>query len=161
MRMSETTPARLAPGDPAPAFTLPDQDGHPVSLADFLGRRVILFAYPAAMTAGCTKEACDFRDSRAPLQAAGFELLGISPDEPAKLTAFRERDGLDYPLLADPGHDVLAAYGAWGEKQLYGRAVVGVIRSTFVIDEAGRIANALYNVKATGHVGRVRTLLGV
>lgn len=159
--MSDAAAVRLAPGDPAPEFALHDHADRLVSLADLRGRRVILFAYPAAMTAGCTKEACDFRDSRVPLQQAGYELLGISPDAPAKLTAFRERDGLDYPLLSDPDHGTLEAYGAWGVKQLYGKAVVGVIRSTFVIDDEGRIAHALYNVRATGHVGRLRTLLGV
>ncbi len=159
--MTEPDPLRLEIGETAPAFTLRNQSNRSVSLADFAGRRVILFAYPAALTLGCTKEACDFRDSRRPLQRAGYAILGISPDEPAKLRAFRERDGLDYPLLSDPEHETLAAYGAWGVKQLYGKPVIGVIRSTFVIDEEGRIEHALYNVKATGHVGRLRTLLGV
>jgi len=152
---------RLEPGTPAPAFTLVDQDERTVSLEDFRGQRVILFFYPAAMTPGCTKEACDFRDSLAPLQAAGYTVLGISRDEPAKLRQFRERDSLTYDLLSDPDHTVHEAYGAWGEKMNYGKTIMGVIRSTFVIDEEGKIAHALYNVRATGHVARVRSLLGV
>lgn len=152
---------RLEPGTPAPAFTLVDQDERTVSLEDFRGQRVILFFYPAAMTPGCTKEACDFRDSLAPLQAAGYTVLGISRDEPAKLRQFRERDSLTYDLLSDPDHTVHEAYGAWGEKMNYGKTIMGVIRSTFVIDEEGNIAHALYNVRATGHVARVRSLLGV
>ena len=152
---------RLAPGDLAPDFTLDDQDGRPVSLHDLRGGPVILYFYPAAMTPGCTKEACDFRDSLAPLQAAGYTVLGVSRDEPAKLREFRERDGLTYDLLSDPDHHVHDEYGAWGEKQNYGKTVEGVIRSTFVIDSDGRIAQALYNVRATGHVARLRTLLGV
>lgn len=152
---------QLETGSPAPAFTLVDQDGKDVSLSDYAGAPVILFFYPAAMTPGCTKEACDFRDSLAPLQAAGYAVVGISRDEPAKLRAFRERDGLTYELLSDPDHAVHEAYGAWGEKMNYGKRVEGVIRSTFVIDADGTVAHALYNVKATGHVGRLRTLLGV
>ena len=152
---------QLETGSPAPAFTLVDQDGKDVSLSDYSGAPVILFFYPAAMTPGCTKEACDFRDSLAPLQAAGYAVVGISRDEPAKLRAFRERDGLTYELLSDPDHAVHEAYGAWGEKMNYGKRVEGVIRSTFVIDADGTVAHALYNVKATGHVGRLRTLLGV
>lgn len=152
---------QLETGSPAPAFTLVDQDGKDVSLSDYAGAPVILFFYPAAMTPGCTKEACDFRDSLAPLQAAGYAVVGVSRDEPAKLRAFRERDGLTYELLSDPDHAVHEAYGAWGEKTNYGKKVEGVIRSTFVIDADGTVAHALYNVKATGHVGRLRTLLGV
>ncbi len=152
---------QLETGSPAPAFTLVDQDGKDVSLSDYAGAPVILFFYPAAMTTGCTKEACDFRDSLAPLQAAGYAVVGISRDEPAKLRAFRERDGLTCELLSDPGHAVHEAYGAWGENMNYGKRVEGVIRSTFVIDADGTVAHALYNVKATGHVGRLRTLLGV
>ncbi|EYT53228.1 peroxiredoxin [Leucobacter sp. UCD-THU] len=151
----------LEPAQPAPDFSLPDQDGATRSLADFRGRRVILFVYPAAMTPGCTTEACDFRDSVASLEAAGYQLLGLSPDPVDKLARFAERDSLDYPLLSDPDREVLTAYGAFGEKKNYGRIVQGVIRSTFVIDEEGRIAHALYNVKATGHVARVRKLLGL
>ena len=155
------TTTRLEPGSLAPAFTLPDQDAQAVTLEDLRGGRVILFFYPAAMTPGCTKEACDFRDSLAPLQAAGYTVLGISPDEPEKLRRFKERDALTYDLLSDPGHKVLEKYAAWGEKTNYGKTFMGVIRSTFVIDEKGRITHALYNVRATGHVARVRTLLGV
>lgn len=149
----------LEAGQPAPDFTLLDQNGEVRSLTDYRGKRVVLFAYPAAMTPGCTTEACDFRDSVEPLKAAGYELLGISPDSPEKLKQFAERDALTYPLLSDPDREILTAYGAFGEKKNYGRVVQGVIRSTFVIDEEGRIAHALYNVKATGHVGRVRRLL--
>ena len=152
---------RLEPGTPAPDFTLPDQDGAPVALATLRGKRVILFFYPRAMTPGCTTEACDFRDSLAPLQAAGFVVLGISRDDPATLREFRERDGLTYDLLRDPDHSVHDAYGAWGEKQNYGKTIEGVIRSTFVLDEEGRVVDALYNVKATGHVARIRKLVGV
>ncbi|NLP83863.1 thioredoxin-dependent thiol peroxidase [Microbacterium sp. CFH 90308] len=155
------TTTRLESGSPAPDFTLVDQDERPVSLRDLRGRRVILFFYPEAMTPGCTSEACDFRDSLAPLQAAGYTVLGISRDEPEKLRRFRERDGLTYDLLSDPDHSVHEAYGVWGEKMNYGKTVMGVIRSTFVIDEDGKVDQALYNVKATGHVARVRTLVGV
>ncbi|MET2012117.1 thioredoxin-dependent thiol peroxidase [Microbacterium chocolatum] len=152
---------RLSTGDTAPDFTLVDQDGTPVRLSERRGTGVVLFFYPAAMTPGCTTEACDFRDSLAPLQAAGYTVLGISRDEPAKLREFRERDALTYDLLSDPDHSVHEAYGAWGEKTNYGKTVLGVIRSTFVIDGEGRIEHALYNVKATGHVARVRSLLGL
>jgi peroxiredoxin Q/BCP len=152
---------RLEPGSPAPEFTLPNQDGTPVALADLRGGGVVLFFYPEAMTPGCTTEACDFRDSLAPLQAAGYTILGISRDEPAKLRQFRERDSLTYDLLSDPDHSVHDAYGVWGEKVNYGKTFMGVIRSTFVIDADGKIAHALYNVRATGHVARVRSLLDV
>ena len=150
----------LKTGDIAPDFSLHDQNGDTVSLADMRGGKVILFAYPAAMTPGCTKEACDFRDSIEPLKVAGFTVLGISPDGVDKLARFAERDGLGYPLLSDEDRAVLTAYGAYGEKKNYGRLFRGVIRSTFVIDEDGRIEHALYNVKATGHVARVVKLLG-
>ena len=155
------TQTRLAPGDKAPDFTLPDADGNEVSLSSLRGRRVIVYFYPAAMTPGCTKEACDFRDSLDSLAATGFAVLGISPDGPAKLAKFRDRDGLTFPLLSDPQHSVLSAYGAWGEKTMYGRKSVGVIRSTFVIDPDGTIEKAQYGVKATGHVARLRQELGV
>ena len=155
------TTTRLEPGSLAPAFTLVDQDDRAVSLEDLRGGRVILFFYPEAMTPGCTKEACDFRDSLAPLQAAGYTVLGVSRDQPEKLRRFRERDGLTYDLLSDPDHAVHEKYAVWGEKVNYGKTFMGVLRSTFVIDEEGRIAHALYNVRATGHVARVRTLLGV
>jgi len=155
------TEDRLAPGDLAPDFTLPDANGREVTLSSLRGQRVIIYFYPAAMTPGCTKEACDFRDSRSELSDAGFTVLGISPDAPAKLARFAEKEGLTFPLLADPGRAVLAAYGAYGEKMLYGKKSVGVIRSTFVIGADGRIENAYYGVKATGHVARLRKELGV
>lgn len=151
----------LEAGVPAPDFSLSDQNDQTVSLSQFRGQRVILFAYPEALTPGCTTEACDFRDSAAPLQAAGYVILGLSPDAPEKLKRFEERDGLNYPLLSDPDRSVLTAYGAYGEKNSYGRIVTSVIRSTFVIDAEGLIEHALVNVKATGHVARVRKLLGV
>ncbi|MBW4705133.1 MULTISPECIES: thioredoxin-dependent thiol peroxidase [unclassified Micromonospora] len=156
-----TAPDRLAPGDPAPDFTLPTDTGETLALAALRGRRVILYAYPAAMTPGCTKQACDFRDSLASLQAAGYEVVGISPDQPAKLAKFRERDAITFPLVADVDKAVLTAYGAFGEKQSYGRTVTGVIRSTFVIDPDGKIEHAFYNVKATGHVAKLRRDLGL
>jgi len=152
---------RLAPGDPAPDFTLTDADGHQVSLASLRGQRVIIYFYPAAMTPGCTKEACDFRDSRQVLADAGFAVLGISPDTPAKLATFREREGLTFPLLSDPDKTVHKAYRAYGEKMLYGKKSVGVIRSTFVVGADGTIEHAYYGVKATGHVARLRKDLGL
>ena len=152
---------RLAVGDTAPPFPLPDADGHDVSLADFRGRKVVVYFYPAASTPGCTKEACDFRDNLAELNDAGLDVVGISPDKQAKLAAFRDAEGLSFPLLGDPSRDVLKAYGAFGEKQLYGKTVTGVIRSTFVVDEAGKIEVAQYNVKATGHVAKLRRDLSV
>lgn len=151
----------LEAGQAAPDFTLLDQDEHPVSLSDFRGRRVIVYFYPAAQTPGCTTQACDFRDSLASLQGAGYTVLGVSRDTPEKLRAFRESDGLTFPLLSDPDHAVHEAYGAWGEKQNYGKAVTGVLRSTFVLDEEGRIVEAQYNVKATGHVAKLRRDLSV
>jgi peroxiredoxin Q/BCP len=154
------TDQRLAPGDPAPGFTLPDADGNLVSLSSFRGQRVIVYFYPAAMTPGCTKEACDFRDNRDSLSSQGIAVLGISPDPPAKLARFRDRDALTFPLLSDPDHSVEEAYGAYGEKKLYGKTTVGVIRSTFVIDADGAIEKAMYGVKATGHVGRLLTEIG-
>ena len=152
---------RLEAGTPAPDFTLLDQDGTSVSLSDLRGEKAVLYFYPAAMTPGCTTQACDFRDSISSLQGAGYRVIGISRDEPKKLAAFRERDGLTFTLLSDPDHAVHSAYGAWGEKVNYGKVIEGVIRSTFVIDEDGVIAHALYNVKATGHVARLRKLLGI
>jgi peroxiredoxin Q/BCP len=152
---------RLEPGDPAPTFTLPDADGNPVSLTDYRGRRVILYAYPAASTPGCTKQACDFRDSLAELNGAGLDVIGISPDKPAKLAAFRDAEGLTFPLVSDPDRTVLTEYGAFGEKQMYGKTVTGVIRSTFVIDPDGKIEKALYNVRATGHVAKLRKDLSI
>jgi peroxiredoxin Q/BCP len=155
------TDKRLAPGDKAPDFTLPDADGTMVSLSALRGQRVIVYFYPAAMTPGCTKEACDFRDSLASLAASGLAVLGISPDRPEKLAKFREKESLNFPLLADPDRSVLRAYGAYGEKTLYGKTTVGVIRSTFVIGPDGVLEQAQYGVKATGHVARLRKELGV
>jgi peroxiredoxin Q/BCP len=152
---------RLSPGDAAPEFTLPTDNGDQLTLKDLRGRKVILYAYPAAMTPGCTTQACDFRDSLGSLQAAGFEIVGISPDAPAKLAKFRERDAITFPLVSDQDKSVLSAYGAWGEKQMYGKTVTGVIRSTWVIDENGTIERAMYNVKATGHVAKLRRDLGL
>jgi thioredoxin-dependent peroxiredoxin len=156
-----TDAVRLAPGDEAPDFTLPTDDGGELTLSSLRGRRVILYVYPAAMTPGCTTQACDFRDSLSSLAAAGFAVVGISPDKPALLAKFRERDSLTFPLVSDPDRKVLEAYGAYGEKQMYGKTVTGVIRSTFVIDADGRIERAMYNVKATGHVAKLRRELGV
>jgi thioredoxin-dependent peroxiredoxin len=152
---------RLSPGDHAPDFTLPTDDGSTVSSADLRGRKVIIYFYPAAMTPGCTKQACDFTDSSASLQSAGYDVLGISPDPPTKLARFRERDALSFPLLSDADRSVMKAWGAFGEKKLYGKTVEGVIRSTFVVDEDGTIALAQYNVKATGHVAKLRRDLGL
>jgi len=148
--------SRLAPGDTAPSFSLSDDTGTTLSLADLRGRKVIVYFYPAAMTPGCTKQACDFTDSLASLQAAGYEVVGISPDKPEKLAKFRERDGLTIRLLSDPSKETLVAYGAFGEKKLYGKIVEGVIRSTIVVDEEGKVELAQYNVKATGHVAKLR-----
>ncbi|RLV55816.1 thioredoxin-dependent thiol peroxidase [Aeromicrobium phragmitis] len=152
---------RLQPGDTAPDFTLPSDTGDEVTLSDLRGQRVIVYFYPAAMTPGCTKQACDFSDSIDRLRGEGFEVLGISPDKPEKLAKFRERDGLTITLLSDPEKQVLSAYGAFGEKKLYGKVVEGVIRSTFVIDADGNVELAQYNVKATGHVAKLRKDLGL
>ncbi|MCI2423518.1 thioredoxin-dependent thiol peroxidase [Saccharopolyspora sp. K220] len=152
---------RLSVGDKAPEFALADADGGTVSLSDYRGRSVVVYFYPAASTPGCTKEACDFRDSLVVLNDAGFDVLGISPDKPAKLAKFRDAEGLTFPLLSDEDKSVMTAWGAFGEKQNYGKIVQGVIRSTFVVDPEGKIAKALYNVKATGHVERLRKDLGV
>lgn len=157
--MAETK--RLEVGDKAPAFTLLDADGEKVSLSSYKGRKVIIYFYPAAMTPGCTKQACDFRDSLAELNGAGLDVIGISPDKPEKLAKFRERDGVNFPLLSDPDKTTLTAYGAFGEKKLYGKVVEGVIRSTFVVDEKGNIEVAQYNVKATGHVAKLRRDISV
>jgi peroxiredoxin Q/BCP len=146
---------QLSPGDKAPAFTLTDDSGASVKLSDYRGSTVILYAYPAAMTPGCTKQACDFRDNLSVLQDAGYVVLGISPDAPEKLAKFREQDGLTFPLLSDPDKKVLTAYGAYGEKKLYGKVVTGVIRSTFVISPTGVIEQVFSNVKATGHVAKL------
>ena len=153
--------ARLEPGDDAPDFDLAQDDGGRVRLSDLRGQRVVLYAYPAAMTPGCTMQACDFRDSLDALAATGIIVVGISPDPPEKLARFRAKEGQTFPLVSDADTTTLAAYGAYGEKSLYGRTVTGVIRSTFVIDAEGRIEHALYNVKATGHVARLRRELGL
>jgi peroxiredoxin Q/BCP len=152
---------RLSPGDTAPDFTLTSDTGEEVSLSGLRGRKVIVYFYPAAMTPGCTKQACDFTDSLDSLKGAGYEVLGISPDKPEKLAKFRERDHLTITLLSDPSKETLASYGAFGEKKLYGKTVEGVIRSTFVVDEQGKVDVAQYNVKATGHVAKLRRDLGL
>ena len=156
--MSDT---RLSPGDTAPDFTLTSDTGEEVSLSGLRGRKVIVYFYPAAMTPGCTKQACDFTDSLDSLKGAGYEVLGISPDKPEKLAKFRERDHLTITLLSDPSKETLASYGAFGEKKMYGKTVEGVIRSTFVVDEQGRVDVAQYNIKATGHVAKLRRDLGL
>ena len=156
---------RLLPGDPAPALDLPDDRGVVHTWKKHKGERVVLYVYPAAMTPGCTTQACDFRDSLDALAAAGVTVIGLSPDTPQKLAKFRERDGLTFPLLSDPDKRVLEAYAAYGEKKLYGKTVVGVIRSTFVVDVDAlgnaTIERAMYAVKATGHVAKLRKELGV
>jgi len=157
----DTAPVRLAPGDPAPEFTLPDADGNPVSLSDHRGRRVIVYCYPAALTPGCTTQAVDFTAAAGELAEAGLDIIGISPDPPEKLQRFREQEGLGITLVSDPEKEVLRAYGAYGTKKLYGKETVGVIRSTFVVDAEGRIEKAAYNVKATGHVAKLRRDLGL
>ena len=152
---------RLELGDTAPDFTLPDDTGAEVSLKSMRGKRVVLYAYPAALTPGCTTQACDFRDNYDALTLAGCTVMGISPDKPEKLATFRAAEGLNFPLVSDADKVVLASYGAYGEKQLYGKNVVGVIRSTFVIDAQGKIELAQYGVKATGHVARLLKDLGL
>ena len=156
-----TDTARLEAGDKAPTFSLPDADGNTVTLGDYKGRKVIIYFYPAASTPGCTKQACDFRDSLAQLNEAGLDVIGISPDKPEKLAKFRDNEGLTFPLLSDPDKKVLTAWGAFGEKKMYGKTVQGVIRSTFVVDEKGNVEVAQYNVKATGHVAKLRRDLSV
>ncbi|WP_225844462.1 thioredoxin-dependent thiol peroxidase [Streptomyces sp. HPF1205] len=152
---------RLAPGDTAPDFTLPDADGKPVSLSDHRGRKVIVYFYPSAMTPGCTKQACDFTDNLDVLAAAGYDVIGVSPDKPEKLAKFREKESLKVTLVSDPDRTTLTAYGAFGEKTNYGKTYTGVIRSTVVVDENGTIAHAFYNVRATGHVAKLLRDLGV
>ncbi|MGW1228839.1 thioredoxin-dependent thiol peroxidase [Streptomyces sp. NPDC001478] len=152
---------RLQPGDTAPAFTLPDADGNDVSLADHKGRKVIVYFYPRALTPGCTKQACDFTDNLDVLAAAGYDVIGVSPDKPEKLAAFREKENLKVTLVADPDKTTLEAYGAFGEKKNYGKTVMGVIRSTIVVDENGKVEHAFYNVKATGHVAKIIRDLGI
>ena len=153
--------ARLSAGDTAPDFTLPNDRGEEVSLHDLRGTTVVVYFYPAAMTPGCTTQACDFSDSIDALHAQGYEVVGVSPDKPEKLARFRERDGLTITLLSDPDKSVLTDYGAFGEKKLYGKTVQGVIRSTFVVDEVGVLVDARYNVRASGHVAKLRADLGL
>ena len=155
------TDARLAPGDLAPDFTLDDQDGGSVTLSSLRGTKVVLYFYPEAMTPGCTTEACDFRDNLNSFASAGIRVIGVSKDDVAKLKRFTERDRLNFSVLSDADLAVQQAYGVWGEKMLYGKTVVGSIRSTFIIGTDGRIEKAMYNVKATGHVARVRRELGL
>ncbi|OIJ98767.1 peroxiredoxin [Streptomyces sp. MUSC 14] len=152
---------RLQPGDVAPAFTLPDADGNEVSLSSYEGRKVIVYFYPAALTPGCTKQACDFTDNLEVLASAGYDVVGISPDQPEKLAKFREKESLKVTLLADPDKKALDAYGAFGEKKNYGKTYMGVIRSTVVVDEHGKVERALYNVRATGHVAKIIKDLGI
>lgn len=156
-----TDSTRLAAGDQAPRFTLPDQDGNTVSLADFAGSKVVVYFFPAAMTPGCTKQACDFRDNLGSLASAGYQVLGVSKDAPVVLKKFQETEQLTFPLLSDTDLAAHTSYGTWGEKNLYGKTVTGVLRSTFVIDESGTVELALYNVKATGHVASLRKKLGL
>jgi len=153
--------SKLAAGDTAPTFSMPDKDGNTVSLADFAGKKVILYFYPAASTPGCTTQACDFRDNMGSLQGEGYHVLGVSKDDLPKLQKFADEEHLGFPLLSDPDLAVHNAYGAYGEKSMYGKTVTGVIRSTFVIDEQGALEHALYNVKATGHVASLRKKLGI
>jgi peroxiredoxin Q/BCP len=155
----DTVPAmtnRLSEGDAAPDFRLPDSDGNDVSLSDFRGKHVVVYFYPAASTPGCTKQACDFRDNLAELNDAGFAVVGISPDKPAKLAKFVADEGLTFPLLSDENREVLTAWGAFGEKKNYGRTFMGVLRSTFIVDPDGKIEKAMYNVRAAGHVAKLR-----
>ena len=156
-----TESARLVKGDTAPDFSLLDSNGKTVSLGDFRGSKTVVYFYPAAMTPGCTTEACDFRDNLNSLRSAGYTVLGISKDEPAKLAEFAEQENLNFPLLSDADLAVHNAYGAYGEKSLYGKTVTGVLRSTFVVDEDGSVLLPLYNVKATGHVASLRKKLGI
>ena len=152
---------KLEAGEPAPDFTLPAADGSTVRLSDLRGRHVVVYFYPKAATPGCTTEACDFRDSLASLQGAGYTVLGVSPDRPGALSDFVKAESLSFPLLSDPDHAVLEQWGAWGEKTMYGKKVTGVIRSTVVVDPDGNVELAKYNVKATGHVAALRKALGV
>jgi thioredoxin-dependent peroxiredoxin len=152
---------RLAVGDTAPDFSLPTHEGSTFELSAHRGAHVIVYFYPAAMTPGCTTQACDFRDSLSSLQSAGYQVVGVSPDSPAKLAKFAERDSLTFPLASDPDHSTLEAYGAWGEKQNYGKTYTGVIRSTVVVGPDGTVEHAAYNVKAKGHVAKLRKDLGL
>jgi peroxiredoxin Q/BCP len=156
-----TDAVRLAPGDRAPAFSLEDDEGNTVRLSDLKGSKVIVYFYPAAMTPGCTTQACDFTAAMTDFTTAGYTVLGISPDPPEKLAKFRAESSINFTLLSDPMKATMEKYGAYGEKQLYGKTVVGVIRSTFVIDEKGRIERAQYNVKAKGHVAKLARELDI
>ncbi len=158
---TDTAPVRLTPGEPAPEFTLPDAEGNLVSLSSYRGRRVIVYCYPAALTPGCTTQAVDFTAAAGDLAEAGLDIIGVSPDPVEKLMRFRDKEQLTITLVSDEDKRVLTAYGAYGPKKLYGKQVVGVIRSTFVIDAEGRIEKAAYNVKATGHVAKLRRDLGL
>ncbi len=161
MSETDTAAVRLSPGDAAPDFTLPDADGKQVALSSYRGRRVIVYCYPAALTPGCTTQAVDFTEAAGDLAQAGLDIIGVSPDEPEKLLKFREKESLGITLVSDPDKAVLKAYGAYGPKKLYGKEVVGVIRSTFIVDAEGKIESAAYNVKATGHVAKLRRELGL
>jgi thioredoxin-dependent peroxiredoxin len=152
---------RLETGDRAPDFSLSDDSGNQVKLSDYRGERVIVYFYPAAMTPGCTTEACDFRDNLRDFDEANVRVVGISPDAPEKLAKFRDKEKLNFPLLSDPDHATMEAYGAWGEKMLYGKRAIGVIRSTVVVDAGGLVERAAYNVKATGHVAKLKRDLGL
>ena len=143
----------------APGFTLTDSEGSSVSLKDLLGSRLVVFFYPAAMTPGCTAEACDFRDDYSAFTDSGYQVVGISPDSPDRNQAFRDKHGLPFRLLSDPNHVVADAFGAWGTKKNYGREYEGLIRSTFVIDADGTILHEMRNVRAKGHVERLKGLL--
>ena len=158
---TDTAPLRLTPGEPAPEFTLPDAEGNPVSLSSYRGRRVIVYCYPAALTPGCTTQAVDFTAAAGDLAEAGLDIIGISPDPVEKLMRFREKENLSITLVSDEDKRVLTAYGAYGPKKLYGKQVVGVIRSTFVVDAEGKVEKASYNVKAPGHVAKLRRDLGL
>jgi thioredoxin-dependent peroxiredoxin len=153
--------ARLQTGDRAPDFTLKSADGSTVSLGDFAGENVVVYFYPAAATPGCTTQACDFRDNLASLASAGYKVIGISPDAETKLRSFSDKESLTFPLLSDPDHAVAEAWGAWGEKKNYGKTYEGLIRSTVVVDGGGQVALAQYNVRATGHVAKLRRDLGI
>jgi thioredoxin-dependent peroxiredoxin len=151
----------LETGTTAPTFALKNQDGEDISLASYSGQKVIVYFYPAASTPGCTTQACELRDNINSLKSLGYQVLGISPDEPKKLKKFQEKEGLNFELLSDPDNSVQEAYGAYGKKSMYGKEYMGTIRSTFVVDESGKISHAFYNVKAKGHIDMLRTQLGI
>ena len=152
---------QLEAGNPAPEFSLLNQDGNSVSLSDFKGQKVVVYFYPAASTPGCTTQACELRDNINTLKAAGYTVLGISPDAPAKLAKFKAKESLNFDLLSDPDHEVQEGFGVWGEKSMYGKTYMGTIRSTFVVGEDGNLSHALYNVKAKGHIAMLREQLGL